>query len=330
MEPRFHIEGTEKFGYSIFNRYRFSYYIYMNTVQRICKLYHYASVNDLKGYVAHFCDIRLKSFCTFFKVITEHKDYVTANCILRMLGDCVSVFHLVYMEPDKVLRLLRHCLYVLDGCERNLVVLPENSIMSGLPEEEQNQANDLIRINREHRKRMMREAQELLDHSPLKQKDEKAFNRIVEDRNWKFKEFKDYNKKRIKENQYQWRDLYEQIDYSGDYDLISYLSQYAHGLSMSNLVVQLDEQNCDGIIGEALGLLDRMNQYVLEYFEEENLYILLGLFDPDIRDKILSCYDEQHRPTIAEWEKSFGFESMDYSTFLEENRKLMAGFARQT
>ena len=303
MEPRFHIEGTKQFGYSMINRYRFSYYIYMNTVLRIYKLYHYASVNDLKGYVAHFCYIRLKSFCTFFKVVTEHKDYVTANCILRMLGDCVSVFHLVYMEPNKDLRLLRHCLYVLDGCERNLDVLPENSIKSGLPEAEQNQANDLILINREHRKRMMREAQEMLDKSLLKKQDEEAFNSIVKNRNWKFKEFKSCRNK----NQYQWRDLYEQIDYSGDYDLISYLSQYAHGLSMSNLVVQLDEQNCDGIIGEALGLLDRMNQYALDFFTEENLYILQGLFESDIRDKILSCYDEQHRPTIAEWEnKMYG------------------------
>ena len=301
MGPRFHIEGTEQFGYSIFNRYRFSYYIYMNTVQRICQLYQYASVNDLKGYVAHFCFIRLKSFCTFFKVVTEHKDYVTANCILRMLGDCVSVFHLVYMEPDKDLRLLRHCLYVLDGCERNLAVLPENSIKSGLPEAEQNHANELIMFNREHRKRMMCEAQEMLDKSLLKKNNEEAFNDIVKNRNWKFKEFKSCKNR----NQYQWRDLYEQINYSGDYDLISYLSQYAHGLSMSNLVVQLDEQNCDGIIGEALGLLDRMNQFVLDYFDDENLYILQGLFEPEVRDKILSCYDEQHRPTIAEWENKF-------------------------
>lgn len=301
MEPRFHIEGTEKFGYSIFDRYRFSFYIYMNTVQRICNLYRYASVNDLKGYVAHFCYIRLKSFSTFYKVITEHRDYVTANCILRMLGDCVSVFHLVYMEPNINLRLLRHCLYVLDGCERNLVVLPENSIKLGLPEEEKNHANDLIKINREHRKRMMREAQEILDKSPLRKVDEEAFNCIVKNRNWKFKEFKSYKNK----NQYQWRDLYEQIDYSGDYDLISYLSQYAHGLSMSNLVIQLDEQNCDGIIGEALGLLDRMNQYALNYFEEENLYILRGLLYPEMRDKILSCYDDEHRPSVEEWNRQF-------------------------
>lgn len=303
MEPRFHIPGTEQFGYSIINRYLFSLYMYMNTVQRICKLYQYASVNDLKGYVAHFCYIRLKSFDTFLKVVVNNKDYVTANCILKMLGDCVSVFHLVYMEPNAEYRLLRHCLYVIDGCERNLDVLPENSIKEGsLPDEERNHANELIRFSREHRKRMMREAQELLDKNPLKKKDEDAFNCIVKNRNWKFKEFKSYKNK----NQYQWRDLYEQIDYSGDYDLISYLSQYVHGLSMSNLVIQLNERNCESVIGEALGLLDRMNIYAIEYFKEEYLYIITGLLEPKMRDKILNCYDEQHRPSIAEWEQKYG------------------------
>ncbi len=308
MEPRYHIPGTEQFGYSMVNRYLHSFYIYMNMVQRICDLYHYASVYDPKGYVAHFCYIRLKSFDTFIKVVVEHKDYVTANCILRMLGDCVAVFHLVYMEPDRNLRLLRHCLYVIDGCEKNLKVLLENSIKEdSLPEEERVRANHQIHINREHRKRLMNEAQDMLDKSPLKKQDEAAFNRIVEDRNWKFKEFKVYNKNKIKSNQYQWRELYDQIDFVNEYDLLSYMSQYAHGLSMSNLVITLDERNCDSVIGEALGLLDRMTQYVMEYFSEETIFIVEGLLRPDMRDKILSCYDDKHRPSVAEWERRFSY-----------------------
>jgi hypothetical protein len=306
MEPRFHIPGTEQFGYSMVNRYLFSVNVYMNTVKRICNLYKCASVKDLKGYVAHFCYLRLKSFDTFLRVLVEHRDYVTANCIMRMLGDSVAVFHLVYMEPDLNYRILRHALYVLDGCEHGLKVLPENSIREGsLPEDERIKANAEISFNRDHRKRLMREAQELLDHSPLKQKDEEAFNRIVEDRNWKFKEFKDYNKKKIKENQFQWRELYARIDFVKEYDLISYLSQYAHCLSMSNLVINLNEKNMDSPIGEALGLLDRMNQYVLNFYEGENLYIFRGLLEPETRDKILACYDDKHRPSIAEWERTF-------------------------
>ena len=201
----------------------------MNTIQRICKLYNNASVSFLKGYVAHFCYIRLKSFNTFLKVVVEQKDYVTANCIMRMLGDSVAVFHLVYMESDKNLRLLRHCLYVLDGCERNLKVLPCDAIEEGeLPENERIEANRQVEFNIEHRKYMIREVQEMLSSSPLKTQDEAAFNRIVEDRNWKFKEFKEYTK--INTNQYKWKELYERIDYCKYYDILSYISQYAHGV----------------------------------------------------------------------------------------------------
>ncbi len=303
MESRFHIEGTKKFGYSMVNRYLHSLYFYMNTVQRVCKLYPVASVKNIKGYVAHACYIRLKSFDTFLKVVVEHRDYVTACCIMRMLGDSVAVFHLIYSEPNEFLRFLRHSLYVIDGCERNLMVLPKTTPEHGLPEEELIENNKQIEFNIEHRERMMREAQEILDFLPQKRLDEKAFNKIVEDRNWKFKEFKDYNK--IRNNQYQWKELYEQIDYCDKYDLLSYMSQFSHGLSMSNLVINLNAQNCDSVIGEALGLLDRMYMYVMEFFSSDALYILGGLTEPEIRDKILACYDDEHRPSIEDWNRNF-------------------------
>ena len=300
MGPKYHIDGTEKFGYTTINRFLYSFYLYMNTVKRITSLYRYASVNYLKGYVAHFCYLRLRSFDTFIKVVLEHKDYVSANCLLRMLGDCVAVFRLIYMEPDKDLLILRHCLYVIDGCERNLEVLPEKNINEDcLSEEELAASNKATQINRAHRQRMIREAQEMLEASPLKQKDKAAFDRIVEDRNWKFKKFEDYNKKR--NNQYQWKELYELIDCCKGFDLLSYISQYAHGLSMSNLVIELDERNIDGVVGEALGLIKRLHKYTIAFYSEEQRYILEELLEADMRDKILACYDEVHRPDVATW-----------------------------
>ena len=117
MEPKYHIDGTEEFGYITINRFLYSFYLYMNTVKRLTNLYHNASIQFLKGYVAHFCYLRLVSFDTLIKVILNNKDYLSANCILRMLGDSVAVFRLIYMEPDKDLLVLRHSLYVIDGCE---------------------------------------------------------------------------------------------------------------------------------------------------------------------------------------------------------------------
>lgn len=300
MGHKYHIDGTEGFGYITINRFLYSFYMYMNTVKRITSLYQYASVQYLKGYVAHFCYLRLRSFDTFIKVVWEHKDYVSANCILRMLGDCVAVFRLIYLEPDKDLLILRHCLYVIDGSERNLEVLPEKNINEDcLSEEDLAASIQATQINRAHRQRLIQEAQDMLEVSPLKQKNKTAFDKIVENRNWKFKDFKDYKKKG--NNQYKWRELYELIDCCKGFDVLSYISQYAHGLSMSNLVVELDEQNIDGVVGEALGLIKRLHKYTMAFYPEEQRYILEGLLDPDMRDKILACYDDEHRPDIETW-----------------------------
>ena len=300
MGFRYHIDGTQEFGYNPINRFEYSFHMYMNTVKRLTCLYQYASVQYLKGYVAHFCYLRLKSFDTLIKVVVEHKDYLSANCLIRMLGDSVAVFRLIYGERDKDLLLLRHALYVIDGCERNMAVLPEKDISEGsLPDDELEEANKQIRYNREHRQRLMREAQEILDLSTLQKRDKDAFDKIVEDRNWKFKEFEFYKKKGS--NQYKWQDLYDLIGECKYCDLLSYISQYAHGLSMSNLVIQMDEINMSGIVAEAVGLIDRLHEYTLDFFVEDYQYILEGLIDPEMRDKILSYFDDQHRPDVESW-----------------------------
>ena len=303
MGFKYHIDGTQEFGYNPINRFEFSFHMYMNTVKRLTSLYKSAPVQNLKGYVAHFCYLRLKSFDTLIKVVVEHKDYVSANCLLRMLGDSVAVFRLIYGERDKDLLLLRHALYVIDGCERNMAVLPEKDISEGsLPEDELEEANKQIRYNREHRLRLMREAQEILDLSTLQKRDKDAFDKIVEDRNWKFKEFKLYKKKGS--NQYKWHELYDLIEECKYCDLLSYISQYAHGLSMSNLVIQMDESNMSGIVAEAVGLIDRLHDYTLDFFVEDYQYILEGLLDPEMRDKLLSYFDEQHRPEVVSWNQA--------------------------
>ena len=302
MGTQFHIEGTEEFGYSTFNRCLFSFFLLMNTVKRVCFRYNNASVWDLNGYAAHFCYVRLKSFDTLLKVAVEHKDFISSSCILRMLGDSVVVFHLIYMEPDPDFRWLRHALYVIDGCERNMVALPKDDLNKGtMPDEELEILKEQNRHNRELRERLMYQAQQILDASPLKNKDKDAFDKIVKDRNWKFKEFKTYKKSGA--NQFKWTDLYERIGMCEGYDVLSFISQYAHGLSMSNLVMEMNERNFDGIIGEASHLIKRLNAYMMDYFFFEYEIIMNGLLEPEMRDKILACYDDKYRPSVRKWNK---------------------------
>lgn len=297
MPRRFHIAGTEEFGYSTISRFMYSLYFFENMVARLCKKYPNAEIDDLNGYIAHFCYIRMKSFFSFANVV-KLKDYVTANCIVRMLGDSVAVFHIVYAEPDKNLRLLRHYLYVIDGCEDNLKVLPCNNEMNRgcMPNDELEESNKLALYNKQHRESIINNALEMIYQLPLKTQNPAAFQRIVEDRNWKFKEFKDYDKKRIKSNQYKWEEMYDRIEMSKYYNILSYMSQFSHGLSMSNLVMNLDENTFDGPVGEAFALLSRMEEYLLDLFKDERNYIYEGLLDERQRNRMIACYDKRLQP----------------------------------
>lgn len=300
MEPKYHIDGTQEFGYSTVKRCWFSFYLLMNTVKRVCERYNNASVHDLNGYAAHFCYRRLISFDTLIKVVLEHNDVLSANCLLRMLGDSVAVFHLIYMENDADLRWLRHALYVLDGCEQNMKVLGDGEINRGtMPDEDFELFSKGLEGNIKRRLRMMNEAQQIIDHSPLCNKDNVAFDKITRDRNWKFKEFKSY--KRKGENQYKWNELYEIIGRCEHFDLLSFISQFAHGLSMSNLVMDMNVENRDGVITEAFALINKLNDDALMFFMMDYPYIMEGLLDPEMRDKLLSCYDDEHRPTVEQW-----------------------------
>ena len=91
------------------------------------------------------------------------------------------------------------------------------------------------------------------------------------------------------------------IGRSKHFDVFSFFSQYAHGLSMSNLNTKPGQHVFDGIIGEGVALLDLMNQYVLKLFGSEIYYIYEGLLRPQMRDMILKCFDDKHRPTVDEW-----------------------------
>lgn len=297
MGTGFHIDGTQEFGYSTVNRFWYSFYVFMNTVKKVCARYNNASVWDLNGYAAHFCYLRLKSFDTLLKIVKEQNDFISASCLLRMLGDSVAVFHLIYMEPDPDLRWLRHALYVIDGCLCNMAVLPEDDLNEGtMPDDEYKIYKEQNRINREQRKRLQDQAQKIIDKSPLQIKDKETFDKIVKDRNWKFKEFKSSGS-----NSYSWTDLYKSIDMCEGYNVLSFISQFAHGLSMSNLVMEMNERNLDTIIGEAFSLVIRLNAYMMDYYILDYDYIMKGLLEPDMRDKILVCFDDEHRPSNEAW-----------------------------
>jgi hypothetical protein len=50
MGFKYHIDGTQKFGYNPINRFEYSFHMYMNMVKRITNLYQNASVLDIMSH----------------------------------------------------------------------------------------------------------------------------------------------------------------------------------------------------------------------------------------------------------------------------------------
>ena len=66
----------------------------------------------------------------------------------------------------------------------------------------------------------------------------------------------------------------------------------------------MNEHNVNGIVEAAEGLIIRLNVYMMHYYLIDYEFIMNGLLEPEMRDKVLACYDEKHRPSIEKWNQT--------------------------
>lgn len=268
-----------------YHDFMFSYFYFQNTVSRLLKKYRNPSFEDIKGYVVCFCYQRTKSFSSFLQLVQKN-DYVSAHCILRMLADNVSLFRLIYLEKNANWRMLRHYLYVLDGGEKL-----KELWLSGFDDEDETEkaySEEMAGLCQEQIDKL----ESLINASPLKEADNEAFNMIVNNRNWKFKDFCSARK-----NQYSWKEMHQMIEDkdANDFDFFNFYSQFAHGLSMSNAYYNVDSKSYSMAIEDAIFLMGRFDEYIKEFFAEDKEYIMEGLEDPDVKERLRAHADLESR-----------------------------------
>lgn len=272
----------------MFTRYHdfmFSYFYLHNTVSRLVKKYNSPSYEDIKSYVTCFCYQRIKSFSSFLQIVQKN-DYVSAHCILRMLADNVSLFRLIYLEKNTDWRMLRHYLYVLDGDEKL-----KELWCSGFEDEDEEEkvfSQEMSELCQERIDKLV----SLINTSPLKDVNNEAFDMIVNNRNWKFKDL--CNSKR---NQYSWKEMHRMIEdkYTNDFDFFTFYSQFAHGLSMSNVYYNVDSKSYSMAIDDAIFLMQRFDEYIKVFFADDMEYIMKGLEEPDVKERLRAHADIESR-----------------------------------
>ena len=207
-----------------------------------------SSIDDWQGYLVQRLSLMLQIYQTFSKVLLEDKDYITSNTILRMMVDNLAITKFIYVDHEGEMRLLRHYLFLLDG---SLTYLKITDSMN---------RNVLIIEEREKCKREVQHIKEQIMKLSIYKKQHIYIDKLTSKGYWKFKTFSDTRN-------YSYQDLYKTLETAPNIEAyFKYLSQFAHGLGLSNLGTVASIQNVPFLLGVRDMLLGLLINYIYKLF----------------------------------------------------------------
>ena len=114
-----------------------------------------------------------------------------------------------------------------------------------------------------------------------------VIDKLIKSQNWKFKTFGSAKKN----NSYSWLEMYEKIKLQCKPTFFSYLSEFVHGLSISNIAVDIDNTTFEPIYGTTSALLGRLHDFIEDYYHDElpriKPKLISGLLDNDMPQKFV-------------------------------------------
>lgn len=230
---------------------------------------------DIKSYPLKVIDKLTTMLTTLWKVINIDKDFYVANVVIRSITDNVALLFLIYYKDEGEIRVLRHYLFLLDGIRSRLanIIIPIKN--DGITEEEYQklikQQEDFKSTLNGCKKYIIECITSLkiyntnklgIDMLMKSQKGEELYN-------WKFKTLNitpsQINKGK---NTYNWKSMYSEIKLPEEF-FSSFLSDYVHGLSMSNITIAPDKQNMGALVYITKVLMERIELFIHKYYAIE-------------------------------------------------------------
>lgn len=245
----------------------FKFYITMmeSFSEYLSKKYSDSSLDNPDHYKTIIIQKIIRMFHTLDELTKVSKDEVSARCVLRGILDGVTTYCFIYQRDNQSDIMFRHYLYALDG-----FTTYKNAIVDGISEEGVNKPQ----FENSYHDVINQLKQKLFTH-PYNDIDNKNVEAIINNNNWKYESLD-------KPKGLTFQRLYKKVGF--DAKLVRYyqeiLSQYAHGLCLSNTQYINDEQ-LQKVLFESIPLANRMVQGIyntfppkemLEYFRHSDSY----------------------------------------------------------
>lgn len=252
-------------------------------LEALSKKYPNASLEDPHHYETIILKKIVHMFHSLDLLAIDGKDEVSSRCILRGILDSVTTYCFIYEREDEDEIMFRHYLCILDSYNSNkncCVMYSDAPIVEPL-------LDDIIK-----------QTKEKLQNHPFYKREPSVVEKLINNRNWKYKSLEDTNSMSYKE-------MYKTIGIKDDLATYysEYLSQFVHGLCFSNRITS----NMENVLYDSIPIADRMVQSIHGIFHENQL--IMDFFASPIFKELI-CFPDFNLHDLGDFMKAWFNENM--------------------
>lgn len=215
-----------------------------------------SSIEDTKHYQAVIVKKIVQMFQSLELLNKDTVDETSARCVLRGILDSVTTYSFIYQRTDVNDKLFRHYLYTLDG----LRVYKKTVI----PISEDNEYKEKLIFSCDY---AIKQIEEKLKNHIYYTQDRATANMLLQNLNWKYESLQ--NPRSLK-----YGEMYSAIGFNQktiEY-FQGYLSQFVHGLCLSNKPIVESEQ-MRRVLHECIPIAEKFVQSINQIFHDKEMII---------------------------------------------------------
>ena len=212
------------------------------------------SIEDTKHYQTIIIGKIVRMFHSLELLTKDSLDEVSARCALRGILDSVTTYSFIYQRTDVDEMLFRHYLYALDGWrvyKKSIITISEDNDYKY----KENFACDFV-IN---------QIEEKLQRHNYYYKNITTTESLIQNANWKYNSLQ--NPRSLK-----YSEMYSMVGFNDNYIeyFQGFLSQFVHGLCLSNMFVA-DSEQMKRILYESIPIAARFIQAIYQTFNDKEM-----------------------------------------------------------
>lgn len=211
------------------------------------------SIEDTKHYQTNIIEKIVRMFHSLELLTKNTIDEVSARCVLRGILDSITTYCFIYQRTDKKEILFRHYLYALDGWK------VYNESVLAISEK-----NDFCYLEEHFCNYAIKQIEDKLHLHPFYTQDRSAANEIILSARWNYESLQ--NPRSIK-----YGEMYSLVGFNSSLTKYfqGYLSQFVHGLSLSNK--NTNSEILKTVMYESIIFADKFVQTIYQTFHSKEI-----------------------------------------------------------